>query len=187
MAFILQLFFIFQLYLNVELKNILKQKGVSVITYTVLNELKAEEFIHYLNFEYNNDITYEEIIESLKNKKNTQIHVNQPIQNLTHTISNNVMHRAKFVNNFMRQLNNICNSNNLSILLKSYIFTSMGAPITVSTSLLYSSHFIGYIDKNKLSVQKSRYSEQKEYDLEHLLLRDLRKKKLENIEKSKTS
>lgn len=170
-----------------EIKDILRQTGIAVLTYTAMNEIKAEEFIHYLEFEYNNDITYEEILKSLKNKKNAQIHISQPIQNLINTKQNSdTLHRAKFVSSFLRQLINICNSNNLSILLKSYTFRSsrgINNQIPVSKSLLYSSYFIGHIDKNILSVQKSRYSEQMEYDLGNIMLRDLRKKKLKNIEK----
>lgn len=178
-----------------DLKNIISQQGISLISYNTSNEIKAEEFIDYLKFEVNYDITFEEILSSLKTKKNTKIHISQPLTNIVRLKQSDVLNRAKYLSKFIRQLNVICNSNNLSIVLKSYRYTGFNSnsipgkitSISGGSSMLYASNFVGIIENDKLIVEKSRYSETKEYDLDTILLRSLRKKKLKNIEKNKTS
>jgi len=171
-----------------ELKEIINQQGISLICFTSINELKAEEFIRCFNYAIEGNITFEEVIRSLNNQKNKKIHLIEPLQTLT-SLSMSNLPKYKLYTSFIRNLITISQTNNLSIILKSYAYTSVGpgSMKTAPDTALYGSNFVGIIDKNKIIVEKSRYSEIKEYDLDGILLRNMRKKKLENIEKIKTS
>ena len=170
-----------------KINEIISQSGISLISYTVSNELKAEEFINSLKFERNNNITFEEILNSIKTKKNAKIHITQPLTNLS-PLQQLIKQKHNLTTVFIRKLSYISISNNLSIILKSYRYNTFGTTvISGGNSPIYASSFVGIIENNKLIVEKSRYSNIIEYNLDDILLRSVRKKKLENIEKNKTN
>jgi len=169
--------------MKLELRRTISQIGISLICYTTTNELKAEEFIQCLNYNIENNITFEEILRSLKNHKNEKIHINQPLQVLSSLKLPNNLPKYKLLGSFIRKLGSISQNNNLSIILKSYTTNSLGNTVSLSNSALYGSNFVGFITNGKLVVQKSRYLGTKEYDLDNILIRSLRRKKLESIEK----
>jgi len=170
-----------------EIKELISQPGISLVSYTASNEFKAEEFIRYLKFESNNYTTFEEILKSLKTKKNTKIHISTPLTIIS-SLKNDTQYAL--ISKFVRTLGYLCQSNNLSVIIKSYRYNTLGnhriTSISGGSSPIYASNVVVVVDNNRLIVEKSRYSETKEYDLGHILLRSLREKKLKNIEKNKT-
>lgn len=161
-----------------KLKEILTQVGVSLFVYNHRDELYVDEFIKQFipNVFTIKDVTLGDIVEIVKNEKDKVIYLEDALSMIPTSREEN---RRVFLESIYEHLVN----NNLSLIIKSQSYTTVSSQqIPAPNRAIYISNFVGEISDKKLKVIKNRWqTNTEEYNIEDLLIKVMRRKKIEKI------